>query len=781
MDATQPVGVGLPTPSIPPLTCSIPEGLTTIPLGEGCKRGWHVEAGLRLDRQLRKVGRLSGAVDRMLALCLARVRERGTIKLGFSNYTAYVEQRLEFNARTARELVKLGKALPDLPLLDGALKNGRITWSAAHQVARLHNRIADEAEERSWVALAERLTVSALTEAVGKELKSKRTEGNPAHQPAQESDACEEEGQQEEREREEERDREREQEEDDKDNDDDDDPLVRLSARTGGDTARRWNAALELCEIVVGRPLYPGEGEEYLLAEYLSGVDPLPAGHIPCSPRREPRVSPPRQRRTPTAPSARTPEPEPEPELGGHQLPIELSEEIENALKLVDRKVPEDLFQLDATMRQLQGAQAGIDQDMGRLVRIFKRFSLAKHLGFDNFGHYARERLGISPAKANFLTTLDRKLARLWDIRQAVRKGEIGTVAAMLIAGVAQPGPSEEAWVLRARARFLDRLREEVNWAQRQAERLGWDYDGMPPPSAPLTSDLAELTKKISAAAAQAASAMGSHEPMVRLTGDPSIDDAARDEYLVASRARTGADEGDPFEISAAFSSEPLDDPSGTAADSPSGQPDDPFEISAGASSRAPETEPRWYEDPDGIPPEWRFPPLPFSPDSGPPTRVGFLLRESLVSMWTEARNHVGAAHALDFVSDSRVMYEVAMAFLSTYMPQWIEFVETADPIAVRDRIRCQIPGCPNFRGSPHHMKFRGRGGSDSSSNLLFLCELCHLTALHQLGSIRVGGYAPNLLLVEIGIRPDGTALETFMRRPSAKRAECELPETIAC
>jgi hypothetical protein len=64
-------------------------------------------------------------------------------------------------------------------------------------------------------------------------------------------------------------------------------------------------------------------------------------------------------------------------------------------------------------------------------------------------------------------------------------------------------------------------------------------------------------------------------------------------------------------------------------------------------------------------------------------------------------------------------------------------------------------------------VRFRSRGGGDELWNLLFVCGPQHLEGIHALGSIRVTGRAPNMLVAELGIRPDGTALETFIRRPS--------------
>jgi hypothetical protein len=114
-------------------------------------------------------------------------------------------------------------------------------------------------------------------------------------------------------------------------------------------------------------------------------------------------------------------------------------------------------------------------------------------------------------------------------------------------------------------------------------------------------------------------------------------------------------------------------------------------------------------------------------------------------------------------VSDEQVLYEAALAFLVTYLPQWLHEVEHGDAIAVRDGFECIVPGCTNRCGSPHHLRFRSQGGPDDAWNLAFLCHTHHLELLHQRGLIRVYGRAPDALVFELGIRPDGTAVEVFV------------------
>ena len=143
--------------------------------------------------------------------------------------------------------------------------------------------------------------------------------------------------------------------------------------------------------------------------------------------------------------------------------------------------------------------------------------------------------------------------------------------------------------------------------------------------------------------------------------------------------------------------------------------------------------------------------------------RVDFRLRASAVELWQEVKQRLCWAGGRWVVSSEQVLYEAALAFLVTYMPLWLHEVEHGDPIAVRERYRCIVPGCTNRCGSPHHLRFRSQGGTDDAWNLAHMCHTHHLELLHQHGFIRVHGRAPDNLVFELGTRPDGTAVEVFV------------------
>jgi len=68
--------------------------------------------------------------------------------------------------------------------------------------------------------------------------------------------------------------------------------------------------------------------------------------------------------------------------------------------------------------------------------------------------------------------------------------------------------------------------------------------------------------------------------------------------------------------------------------------------------------------------------------------------------------------------------------------------------IYLRDRFRCQNPACTSRPVTPHHIVFRSRGGGEEPSNLVSLCDRCHLSLVHHRmgGHLTVTGPAPHAL-----------------------------------
>lgn len=111
-------------------------------------------------------------------------------------------------------------------------------------------------------------------------------------------------------------------------------------------------------------------------------------------------------------------------------------------------------------------------------------------------------------------------------------------------------------------------------------------------------------------------------------------------------------------------------------------------------------------------------------------------LPEDLASFWTRLEVlHVDAG----FPSGSFVAFLVA-ATLQTWRGR--HRAPAYGDIYLRDRYRCQSPVCRSRHVTPHHIVFRSRGGGDEPTNLVALCDRCHLTLVHG-GHLAVTGLAP--------------------------------------
>jgi hypothetical protein len=80
----------------------------------------------------------------------------------------------------------------------------------------------------------------------------------------------------------------------------------------------------------------------------------------------------------------------------------------------------------------------------------------------------------------------------------------------------------------------------------------------------------------------------------------------------------------------------------------------------------------------------------------------------------------------------------------------WAAWRHTLNPkvayaqIYARDRHRCSCPVCGRRDVTPHHVKYRSRGGDDTDENVVALCSECHLRLVHG-GVITVEGRAGKL------------------------------------
>jgi hypothetical protein len=127
-----------------------------------------------------------------------------------------------------------------------------------------------------------------------------------------------------------------------------------------------------------------------------------------------------------------------------------------------------DAFELDARLRCALRLE---QQRLARLGPLLLRVASERRfldLGYRGLDAYARERLGMAPSKARALLRLER-LARLVPVfGEAWRAGRLSWTQAEALAPLLvheASRPWQAAWVARARAVSVRRLRDDADWA----------------------------------------------------------------------------------------------------------------------------------------------------------------------------------------------------------------------------------------------------------------------------------------------------------------------------
>ncbi len=128
------------------------------------------EAGLReqakaLHQRIGQLVLLQRRAARELALSFAAMAGGGLCReLGYAGIVEYGEQCFGFSPSKSRQLERLGRRLPDLPVLDQAMCEGALGWTQARTLIQ----VATPETEEAWVARALGLTNRELEEQVAR-------------------------------------------------------------------------------------------------------------------------------------------------------------------------------------------------------------------------------------------------------------------------------------------------------------------------------------------------------------------------------------------------------------------------------------------------------------------------------------------------------------------------------------------------------------------------------------------------------------------------------------
>jgi hypothetical protein len=105
-----------------------------------------------------------------------------------------------------------------------------------------------------------------------------------------------------------------------------------------------------------------------------------------------------------------------------------------------------------------------IDAELGAALPRAVDLGFHRAQGFASLDAYVQDELGISPAKARALISLERRAKEAPELARAYRSTKISWVRALAISPVAR-GAFASAWIARAREVTVRCLQDEVEWA----------------------------------------------------------------------------------------------------------------------------------------------------------------------------------------------------------------------------------------------------------------------------------------------------------------------------
>ena len=396
---------------------------------------------------------------------------------------------------------------------------------------------------------------------------------------------------------------------------------------------------------------------------------------------------------------------------------------------------------------------------LGRSAEQLHRAQAWRRLGFASAGHYARDRLGVSLSSLKQKRALARRLLMLPQLACAVEEGQLGSVAASLVARVATT-KTERRWVERARQRTVKHLREEVTFVERIL-RARPGHRGWPPAPEVMR---AELALGVAVPRSQPCMRSGIEQHTTRAQ-PASEEHGLQHQQRNAAQQRRYRQEVQNYAIgtNAACSGEDTAAlPSRGAVpqlhDSANQAPRS-CDLSSGArnacliglrtGSAMPATtstgQTSAYENPEKSPvacscscssrtctsaaTNRRARHRRVMGDGLGLGRVRLRLRvhESTLLLYRDVARIFASEHP-----NRRLVRGLCEHFLSVWGPVVARKRQHKYAhIYERDGYQCTSPVCDRHDVTPHHLKFRSRGGGDEATNLTSLCVWCHLEGVH--------------------------------------------------
>ena len=385
-----------------------------------------------VEPRLIELARSGAPLRRALAALAGRlVATRAWDRLGYVRLRDYACERLGLSSRQVQDLAHVDRELRRLPQVDAAFVASRITWTKA----RLLCRVATTEDEEPWLEVAQRLTARALAREV-RAVDARSLEAGGA--PETDEDGVEE------------------------------GPRETVWLSVTPRVRARWSRARLLARRVAGEALSQAAVAEVIAAEVMSaiGVDGDPGLttplHFPraANPPTPPVHGPARENRSPVPRASEDRRAKPS-SHGLLHLPAFLA-------PLVEGLESADAIELDARLRRALRIEQRWLAEIGPLLREVARSRSDRFHGCPNLAVFARERLGMSPRKAQALLRLERACAHSPELRAAFSSGCLSWVQAhalIPVLALEQAEPWRAAWVAHAEAISVRRLEEDVDRA----------------------------------------------------------------------------------------------------------------------------------------------------------------------------------------------------------------------------------------------------------------------------------------------------------------------------
>ena len=121
-----------------------------------------LEEGLPLEEVEKRIGVAyagGGLRHRVVAFYLREIELRGLHQLaGFRSVSAYAAARFGMSQREARDLLAVGRALVELPVIDDAFAHGQVCWSKVRELVK----VASPKHEARWIEVAHKTHTDQL-------------------------------------------------------------------------------------------------------------------------------------------------------------------------------------------------------------------------------------------------------------------------------------------------------------------------------------------------------------------------------------------------------------------------------------------------------------------------------------------------------------------------------------------------------------------------------------------------------------------------------------------